>query len=310
MPMITSILLISAILSAMPENDTVKVASISMHSVMGDYKTNLDRIEHWVMKAHAGGASFALFPELCVSGALCKSRIPDAEARALAATAYAEAVPRLTTLARKRRMTLVVGLEEVDGDRLYNAAIVVGPEGHLVNYRKLRLPNRTEERWFKPGRELPVVMSQGWKFSIAICADIDKPDYFVAAAARGAEFMLCPIGGSGYGELVGPDGDQRRQAEKHRELHIKSLERASREARLYAFYANQAGRSGDNWFPGLILAFSPRGELLADLLPKEGMVITEVSRQARTAGGAAPTIRNSASEPIEVVEVPGPEKKR
>src|SRR5262245_17846584 len=107
-----------------------------MHSVMGDYKANLDRVEHWAGKARAAGATFAVFPELCVNGALCKSRLAQAEARALAAESYAAAVPRLEALARRLRMTLVVGLEQPDGGRLYNAALVVGPAGRLATYRK------------------------------------------------------------------------------------------------------------------------------------------------------------------------------
>jgi len=43
--------------------DSTYVASVAMHSVMGDPEENLDRIEQWCRKAHSAGARFAVFPE-------------------------------------------------------------------------------------------------------------------------------------------------------------------------------------------------------------------------------------------------------
>jgi predicted amidohydrolase len=294
------------------EGAVTKVATLTMQSVMGDSKENLARIEGWAVKAQEAGATFAVFPELCVNGALCKSDLSRAEAHALAAASYPVAVRHLEALARRLRMTLVVGLEQPEGDQLGNCALVVGPAGRLTAYRKLRLPNRTEAKWFVPGRQLPVIVSQGWKFSVGICADIDQPDYFVAAASRGAEFMLCPIGGSGFGELVAAGGDQTRQARKHRELHLKLLAAAARDARMYVFYANQAGRSGSNWFPGLALAVDPRGQLVGEHSPAEGMIVTEVSRRAPAAGPRklASVVRNSAGEPVEIIDISEPGKSK
>ena len=51
---------------------------------------------------------------------------------------------------------------------------------------------------------------------------------------------------------------------------------------LYIFYANQAGKSGRSWFPGLVLVTDPHGRLVAEHLPTEGMIGTEVSRGALT----------------------------
>ena len=61
--------------------------------------------------------------------------------------------------------------------------------------------------------------SQGWRFAVGICADLQRGDYFRLAADAGAEFFLLCVAGSGMPELVGPDGDQTKQAEHHRALH-------------------------------------------------------------------------------------------
>lgn len=284
-----------------------KVATVAMHSELGDYDANLGRLEAWASKAHAAGTTFAVFPELCITGALCKSSLTLEEGKKTAKRAMAAAIPRLEKLCRQRNMTIVAGIVEPAGGRLRNSALVVGPNGHIVTYAKLWLPNRTEERWFEAGRVLPVVRSQGWSLSVAICADIDRPEYFAAAAARGAELMLAPIGGSGLAELVGPDGDQTKQANGHKALHMKFLPAHARDHRLYVFYANAAGKSGEHWFPGLALALDPHGKLIGEHLPTEGMIVTEISKQvlAEASPAKAPprTVKNSAGETVEVVQI-------
>ena len=115
-------------------------------------------------------------------------------------------------------------------------------------------------------------------------------------------------------ELVGPDGDQSKQAEHHRALHTKLMRRWSAQSGLYVFYANQAGKSGPAWFPGLVLVTDPQGQLVAEHLPTEGMVVTAVSRgvlaaacptgpgqEEDTAGGPV----NSAGQAMAVRVVPG-----
>lgn len=55
------------------ETGTVRVAAVAMHSVMGDPRANLERIEQWAQQARDQGATFALFPEECITGSLNKS---------------------------------------------------------------------------------------------------------------------------------------------------------------------------------------------------------------------------------------------
>ena len=56
----------------MMESDTIRVATVAMHSVMGHPQANLARVEEWTHKAHAEGARFALFPEECITGSMNK----------------------------------------------------------------------------------------------------------------------------------------------------------------------------------------------------------------------------------------------
>ena len=157
------------------ENDTIRVASIAMHSVMGDPSANLAHVAEWAHKAHAQGADFGIFPEECITGSMNKSDLTFEEARKIAAAAAEESTPFLESLSRKLQMTLVVGTIEPFGDRLRNSALIVGPEGYLATFSKLHLPNPNEREWFVPGDMFPVVASQGWTFGVGICYDLRFP---------------------------------------------------------------------------------------------------------------------------------------
>ena len=260
------------------DKDTIRVASIAMHSVMGDSSANLARVAEWTHKAHAQGANFAIFPEECITGSMNKSDLTFEEARKIAAAA-AESVPFLESLSRKLQMTLVVGTIEPFGDQLRNSAFIVGPEGYLATFSKLHLPNPNEREWFVPGDTFPVVASQGWTFGVGICYDLRFPELFRGAAQTGAELFFIPVGGSGATEKISNNGDQREQAECHKELAMQLLPGRAVDNALHIFYANQSGHSGNAWFPGLCLAIDPSGQLIDEHLSDEGMIVTEVKRE-------------------------------
>ena len=290
--------------------DRVKVALVAMHSEMGRPEENLARVAEFCDKAHAAGATFVVFPEECLTGSLNKSNLSEAEQAKAVASADKLAIARLTEIARKNRQTLIVGTILRDGEKYRNAALVVGPDGPLATFSKLWLPNKNEERFFRAGNELPVVQSQGWQFSVGICADLNRGEYFDAASRAGAEMFLLPVAGSGMGEVVGANGDQTKQADEHRKLHEPIMRDWGRQYAIYVGYANQAGHSGNDWFPGLSLAVDPRGELMAAHAPTEGMLVVEVSRdvlkQARAAlkrSATAPEIKNSSGQPVRILRV-------
>lgn len=270
------------------KNDTIQVASVAMHSAMGDPSTNLKRVADWSRKARAQGASFGLFPEECITGSMNKSDLTFEEARKIAAEAAEKSVPYLESLCRELHMTLVVGTIEPAGDHLQNSALIVGPGGYLATFSKLHLPNPNERKWFVPGDRFPVVTSQGWTFGVGICYDLRFPEIFRTAAQQGADLFLLPVGASGATDRMTPDGDQTEQARHHKHLAVQVLPARAVDNALYIFYANQSGHSGNAWFPGLALAIDPNGKLLDEHIPDEGMIITEVSREvlskARSSG--------------------------
>ena len=259
--------------------NTTRVVAVTMHSRMGEPALNLDRVANWTEKAHGQGASFGVFPEECITGSLNKTNFDPSKIEAIVEEAGQISLPFLKDLSHRFKMTLVVGTIHRWKSKFGNGAFIVGPDGLSDIFNKLWLPNENELGFFEPGEELLIVQSRGWTFSVGICADLNRAEYFRAAGMHGAEMFLMPVAGSGMADLVGEDGDQARQAKAHRDLHLEIMQEHALLSGMYVFYANQAGQSGGNSFPGLAMSVGPTGHLLDEHLPTEGMIVTEITKR-------------------------------
>jgi N-carbamoylputrescine amidase len=235
---------------------------------MGDPEANLTAIERWAVRAHDAGATFAVFPEECITGSLNKSSLTFSEATPIVLAAERLAAERLEELSSRLNMTLAAGTIEVVGDRFGNHVVVYGPTGHLATFAKIHLPNDNERSWFVPGEHLMVVQSQGWTFGLGICSDLNYPEVFRAAARAGAEFILLAVGCSGNGTTEA--------ATRYAEQYSRLMYPCAVANGLYIFYADQNGADR------MSLAFAQDldGRLVDVRIGEEGIVLATVSRDA------------------------------
>ena len=63
---------------------------------------------------------------------------------------------------------------------------------------------------------------------------------------RAAALFLIPVGGSGYADRVGEDGNQAEQANEHILQVMQLLPARAIDNGLYVFFANQVGHSGND----------------------------------------------------------------
>ena len=113
----------------------------------------------------------------------------------------AEPVPGPSTeyfggLARKHDLYIVAGLLEKDGNRVYNVAALIGPDGKLVGkYRKVCLPRGEVEGGIEPGSDYPVFPTRFGKLGLMVCYDGFFPEVARELTARGAEVIAWPVWG-------------------------------------------------------------------------------------------------------------------
>ena len=146
---------------------------------------------------------------------------------------------------------IVAGLPELDGDNVFNAAVLVGPDGFLARYRKIHLFYE-EKINFTPGDlPFPVVDIGIAKIGMMVCFDHLFPESARSLALRGADVIAHPA------NLVLPDLAQRT-------MSIRALENG-----VYTATANRVGteaRTSESLtYTGQSQVIGPDGEALVRL---------------------------------------------
>jgi len=113
----------------------------------------------------------------------------------------AEPIPGATTeyfgqLAKKYHLHIVVSLNERDRHLVYNAAVLLDPDGKLIGkYRKVCLPRSEIEEGVAPGADYPVFDTRFGKVGMMICYDGFFPEVARELTNRGAEVIAWPVWG-------------------------------------------------------------------------------------------------------------------
>ncbi|NLX99743.1 MAG: carbon-nitrogen hydrolase family protein [Rhodopirellula sp.] len=113
----------------------------------------------------------------------------------------AETIPGPSTeyfggLAKQHNLYIVAGLFERSGHLVYNTAVLLGPDGHLVGkYRKVTLPRGEWDSGVAPGNEYPVFETRFGKVGMMVCYDGFFPEVARQLTAAGAEIIAWPVWG-------------------------------------------------------------------------------------------------------------------
>ena len=165
----------------------LKAGFIQTCPEFGQVENNRQRVAESLARADA---DLMVLPELFTTGYQFTDRKEVA--------AFAETIPEgpttgfLMDLARDRKVTLVAGLAEREGDALYNSAVVVGPAGYLGKYRKAHIFD-TEKELFEPGNlPLPVFDIGQAKVGVMVCFDWRFPETARTLALNGADVIAHP----------------------------------------------------------------------------------------------------------------------
>jgi len=113
---------------------TVKIAMAQIFCFDGDRAGNFVRIENAIIDAKEQNAEIITFPESSILG----WENPVAFQRAFPIPGYDS--KKLCELAKKYKIYICVGLDEKDGDKLYDAALLIDDDGNiLLKHRKFNV---------------------------------------------------------------------------------------------------------------------------------------------------------------------------
>ncbi len=163
------------------------VGYIQYAPVYAQVETNLATLEE---RIRGIDADLLVMPELAASGYDFRDRADaDQCAEPMGQGPTAEMLVRV---AAERKVTLVAGYPERDGELLYNACMLVTPDGRIANYRKIHLFSR-ETLFFTPGdAPPPVVDTPAGRVGLMICFDWFFPETARLLALQGAQILAHP----------------------------------------------------------------------------------------------------------------------
>lgn len=163
------------------------LACVQTGVAFGSVESNLNTVLLRLGEAAEKGADLVVFPECMLSGYAFESRD---EALPHAVTTDSAIFNELTEAARKHQLHLTLGFLERDGNRLFNAAALVGPGGIVSVYRKIHLPGLGVDRFVDRGdRAYRTVSAGDARIGLAICYDSSFPEPIRVLGLDGADVI-------------------------------------------------------------------------------------------------------------------------
>jgi len=172
--------------------EKIKIALAQISCKQGNKTENIKKIESQVTKAKQQGAELVVFPELSLTGYTMRDQIYE-----LAETIPGHSTTALEKSAKKTGAYIVFGMPELSEKTqatVYNAAVLVGPDGFIGKYRKIYLPTHSvfeEKRYFRPGYQTAVFETELGKIGLIICYDIFFPEVSRLTRLQGAQLIVC-----------------------------------------------------------------------------------------------------------------------
>jgi predicted amidohydrolase len=225
----------------------VTVATVQMKPKLGEAEENLIKMSEMISKvASQQKVDLIVFPELITSGyelglrfTELAQRVPGPTVNLIAQRASEFGVYIAFGMVTKERVESV----------LYNSAVLVGPDGELLEvYNKSHL--RGEERMaFREGFKLPVIETEVGNIGLMIGYDLAFPEVARSLALDGAD-LLCVLANWEAAHID----------EWKTYLRARAYENA-----LFVIGANRVGEDVTITFGGESMVVGPRGQIYASL---------------------------------------------
>jgi predicted amidohydrolase len=256
----------------------MQLSLINVQPAVGNKKKNLKKMRKTL---DALETDMAVFGELTATGYTCKDEFRD-----LAEPLDGPTVQAVQDMAAAHDTSIVYGmpLEERAG-LIYNAAVMIHPDGEVQRYRKMFLPTfgPFEERFFfTPGDAVPVYDTPHGTIGMCICYDLFFPELLKGMALKGADMIVCISASPSIS----------------REYFEQVLPARAIENTVFVAYANLVGTQENLVFWGGSQTYSPKGDLVGRAAYNEEDALTvdvdfDVISEARA---ARPTLRDTRAE--------------
>ncbi len=232
-------------------------------------KTNLENYVRYIEDAAANGVKLLMFPEYSSTGLpddISMNYVSKAEKQHFEENAelipQGETVQLMMEQAKKHDLYVCWTMIERDqfyADRIYNTAVLVGPEGLVGTYRKVHRAG-TEKMMFLAGDKGSDVFDTAFgKIGFIICFDKNSPETVRSLKLKGAEIILNPTAWPGLDRRLG-------NLDPSMQLHRYAGQNRAMENGVVYVDCNLGCRPEDtlNAEAGHARVMTPLGEILAE----------------------------------------------
>lgn len=164
------------------------IAVVQFRPRRGARNANLAALTGIATQALEGGARLLVLPEMCATG----YRFPNPEAiRPMSEPVRGPTFRAFAPLAKQYKAHLVIGFVEDHEGRLFNAALVLNPDGKIEALYRKRLLYIDDHTWANPGDlPYPTFQTPYGSATVGICMDINDPR-FLTHIRRARPDVLC-----------------------------------------------------------------------------------------------------------------------
>lgn len=169
----------------------VRVAVGQILGIDSDREGNFQRMTHALEQAVADKADIVCFPESIILG------WENPDAHQLATPIPGADSDRICALAKRFNVMILIGLDEKDGDKLYDSAILVDRDGKiLLKHRKINVLPELMTPPYSTGRteDISAVETRFGRIGVMICADTFTDNNRLRMQALKPELALVPYG--------------------------------------------------------------------------------------------------------------------
>lgn len=229
--------------------------------VSHDAAANLTRLIETADEAAVLGIELLVLPECALQGypgELGGPALDEYDRQMRSATPVpGPATEALSRAAKQHGMQIVCGLTELPQEagsagRLFNSAVLLGPDGVIATYRKIHTGGVEKCLWTRGG-EWVVAESVAGRIGLLICYDLVFPEAARCLALAGAEMLVMP---TAWANDPSPEGTFRHGYDLF--TRARALEN-----QVYLVSANQVGGPGPGFY-GHSRIVDPRGQVIAE----------------------------------------------
>jgi predicted amidohydrolase len=168
---------------------SILIAIAQILCIDGDRAGNFLRIENAIKEAKVKNAEIILFPESSILGWI------NPEAHTRATPIPGKDADILCQFAKKYEIHICIGLDEKEGNKLYDSAILIDDKGKiLLKHRKINVLPELMTPSYSVGIGVKSVETKFGKIGLMICADSFQENLLEEMAIQKPDFMLIPYG--------------------------------------------------------------------------------------------------------------------